>query len=359
MTFKFFRAPLDPDEREQRLMIKVAECKRGYPSVLFRDPYNGVLSALKEKRFAKSFMEVGGLEVEPWLLPAPEPKYVPLLTVECMVAFIDSDGCRDYALKVEEFVSQRVLPGVPVMIGVDHSLTGGCVRSLAHEYGDLALIVLDSHFDAIIPSVRCALIQYDLETNPESPFNPFDPYIYGRVDSYNADSFLYYLVHEGVIVPENLVVLGVSDYPPPHAFKIRDWRVQKYLELYRGFEDMGVKIVKREEVLKNFKVVKEVLEGLKADHFYLSVDLDVGSKSALRGARFNDYEGLDEQTIHRLVKAISRSVGDKLVGLDLMEIDVFNAGVETKNGKDRTYYIAAEIIQIISNEFSKVKNEIK
>jgi hypothetical protein len=89
------------------------------------------------------------------------------------------------------------------------------------------------------------------------------------VDSYNADSFLYYLVHESVIAPENLVVLGVSDHPPPHTFKIRDWSVQKYLELYRGFDDMGVKMVKKEEVLKNFKVIKEVLEELKADRFYL------------------------------------------------------------------------------------------
>jgi arginase family enzyme len=355
MTFKFFRAPLDPDEREQRLRIKVAECRQGYPNVLFKDPYDGVLRALKENCFMRNFMDIGGLEVEPWLLPAPEPKYIPLLTVECMVAFIDSDGCRDYALQAEDFINKRVLPGLPVMIGVDHSLSGGCVRSLAREYGDIALIVLDSHFDAIIPSVRCALIRYDLETNPESSFSPFDPYIYGRVDSYNADSFLYYLVHEGVIAPENLVVLGVSDHPPSHAFKIRDWRVQKYLELYRSFEEMGVKIVKKDEILKDFEVIKKILEKLKADYFYLSIDLDVGSKNALKGARFNDYEGLDERTICKLIEAISRNVRGKLVGLDLMEIDVFSAGAKTKSGKDRTYHIAAEIIQIISNECSKIK----
>ena len=348
MTLKFFRAPLDPDEREHRLNLKVAECKRGYPSLLFKDPYDGVLSALKERRLARSFTEAGGLEVEPWLLPAPEPKYIPLLTVECMVAFIDSDGCRDYASKVEDFVNKKVLPGVPVMIGVDHSLTGGCVRSLAREYGDLALVVLDSHFDAIIPSVRCGLIQYDLETNPESPFSPFDPYIYARVDSYNADSFLYYVVHEDVIAPENLVVLGVSDYPPPQAFEIRDWRVQKYLELYKGLEEMGVKIVKKEEILRDFKVVKEALEGLRADNFYLSIDLDVGSRNALNGARFNDYAGLYEHTIYDLVKAISKSVKGKLVGFDLMEMDVFNAGAKMGDSIDRTYQIAAKIIQIIS-----------
>jgi arginase family enzyme len=138
-----------------------------------------------------------------------------------MVAFIDSDGCREYAEKVESFLRETILPGIPIMLGVDHSLTGGCVKALTREYDsvNLALIILDSHFDAIIPSVRCGLIQYDVETNPISPFSPSDPYVKGRLDSYNADSFIYYLVKERVLPPENILVLGVSDYPPPQPLR--------------------------------------------------------------------------------------------------------------------------------------------
>jgi arginase family enzyme len=353
VRFRFFRAPLDPDEREQRLRLKVVKGMQGYPGLPFKDPYDGVLNALERNRFAKDFINIGGLKVEPWLLPAPEPKYLSLLTVEHMVAFIDSDGCRDYSLQAESFVSEKVLPDIPVMIGVDHSLTGGCVKSLIHEYGNLALIVVDSHFDTIIPSIRCGLIQYDLETNPESPFSLYDPYIYGRMDSYNADSFLYYLVYEGVIAPENLMILGVADYPPPYISKISDSRVQKYLELYKGFEDMGVKIVKKDDILKNFGIVKRELEQLNAEHFYLSIDLDIGSRVALNGVRFLDYEGLDKYTICRLIKIISRNIKGRLLGLDLMEIDIYGAGVEMESKKDKTYQIAAKTIQVITDEFEK------
>ena len=349
MEIKFFRAPLDPEEREPKLKLKTAKCRDGYAGIPFRDPYDGVLSVLR-RGFRKSFREVGGLEVEPWLVPAPEPKYISLLTVENMVAFIDSDGCRQYAEKLEGFLRGKVLPGIPVMVSVDHSLTGGCVKALAREYGSasLALIVLDSHFDAVIPSVRCGLIQYDLETNPSSPFSPSDPYIRGRLDSYNADSFLYYLVEEKVLPPENILVLGVSDYPPPHAFKIEDPRVKRYLALYTGLESLGVKIVRKERLRESWKVVREALNSLKAEYFYLSVDIDIGARAALQGARFLDYEGLRKEEIYTLIRLVKKRIeGGALAGLDLAETDIYSAGVGKNGEKDETYQVEAEILRLL------------
>ncbi|HID18921.1 TPA: hypothetical protein EYP27_05220 [Candidatus Bathyarchaeota archaeon] len=342
---KFFRAPLDPEEREHKLRLKVAKCREGYLGIPFKDPYDGILASLR----LKDFREAGGLEVEPWLLPAPEPKYISLLTVENMVAFIDSDGCREYAGKVESFLREVVLPGIPVMLGVDHSLTGGCVKALTREYGSagFVLIVLDSHFDAVIPSVRCGLIQYDMETNPNSPFSPSDPYIKGRLDSYNADSFIYYLVEERVLPPENILVLGVSDYPPPHAFESEDPRVKRYLELYTGLESLGVKIVRKER-LRNWEAVKEALNSLKAEYFYLSVDIDIGAKAAIQGARFLDYEGLRREEIYQLISLVKEKIkGRKLAGLDLTETDVYEAGVERNGKKDETYKVEAEILRLL------------
>jgi arginase family enzyme len=345
---KFFRAPLDPEEREHKLRLKAARCREGYLGIPFKDPYDGILSNLHGFPL-KAFREVGGLEVEPWLLPAPEPKYIPLLTVENMVAFIDSDGCREYAEKVESFLRETILPGIPIMLGVDHSLTGGCVKALTREYDsvNLALIILDSHFDAIIPSVRCGLIQYDVETNPISPFSPSDPYVKGRLDSYNADSFIYYLVKERVLPPENILVLGVSDYPPPHAFKAEDSRVKRYLELYTGLESLGIKIVRKER-LRNWEAVKEALNSLKAEYFYLSVDIDIGAKATLLGARFLDYEGLRKEEIYQLIGLVKgRIKGGKLAGLDLTETDIYEAGVERDGKKDETYKVEAEILRIL------------
>lgn len=344
LNAKFFGAPFDPDEREPKLALKIESCRKGYPGIPYLNPYEGVIYQLKRKLPPPLIQEASSLKVEPWLLPAPEPRYLPLLTVEQMVAFIDADGCREYAEKAAEHVRREVFPAVPAMVGVDHSLTGGCVKALTREHGGaLGLIVLDSHFDAIIPSIRCGLIQYDVETNPESPFSPTDPFIRGRLDSYNADSFIYYLVHEGIVAPENVVVLGVADYPPPHAFEIKDPRVQRYLDFYRSLENMGVKIVKREAAASRPETVVETLKKVHADVFYLSVDMDIGARAALTGARFLDYKGLKEDEIYQLVDVVLKTVKGKLVGFDLMEIDVYNAGTVKEGVADRTYHIAAEI----------------
>jgi hypothetical protein len=45
--------------------------------------------------------------------------------------------------------------------------------------------------------------------------------------------------------------------------------------------------------------------------------------------------------------AIGKGVEGRLVDLDLLEMDVFSAGAETKSGKDRLQ-IAAEMVQTIS-----------
>lgn len=347
-----FRAPLDPEEREPKLRLKIAKCREDYAGIPFRDPYDGILSVLRENPLFKSFKEAKGLEVEPWLLPAPDPKYLPLLTVENMVAFIDSDGCREYAGRLEALLKSEVLPALPVMLGVDHSLTGGCVKALTSQYdaSSLSLIVLDSHFDAITPSLRCGLIQYDLETNPDSPFDPSDPYIKGRIDSYNADSFLYYLVEEEVLPVENILVLGVSDYPPPHAFQIEDARVRSYLEHYKGLEESGVKVLSKERLRKDWDRVSEILASLKAEYFYVSVDIDVGSRRALEGARFLDYEGLGRGEIYRLAELLKRKIAGRLVGLDLMETDVFTAGAERNGRRDETYLVEAELLRILLSD---------
>jgi len=117
-----------------------------------------------------------------------------MLTVENFVSFVDSNGYLEYADQLMGLVGSR-FPETPVIFGVDHSLTGGAVRAAAGEYGgeNLRLVVFDSHFGFIIPSIRCGLIQYDLETNKETKFTADDPFIFNRPDSYNADSFLHFI----------------------------------------------------------------------------------------------------------------------------------------------------------------------
>lgn len=344
-AFCLLGCSLDPDEREHVINFKIKQAKLGYPGLLFKEPYDAIVHYLNETRLERYFKLMGKVPVEPWLLPAPELKYISLLTVENIVTFIDLNGCFEYAQTVYERLKNSVDVENPLiaLIGVDHSLTGGVLRFLSEIYGrdSLGLIVLDSHFDAILPSIRCGLIQYDIETNPNTPFDPLDPFIKNRLDSYNADSFLYYLIERGWIKAENVVVLGVSDYPPPSAFEIDDHRVERYIKHYVGLENKGVKIIKKDDVEENPSLVKNVLQSLDVDNIYISIDIDVGANNAILGARFLDYDGLSETNIYNVVTEVSKQLKHsfQLVGFDIMETDVFRASM------DNTYQIEINIIK--------------
>ncbi|MDI9643896.1 MAG: arginase family protein [Candidatus Verstraetearchaeota archaeon] len=337
MDLFFIDAPLDPDERESSLARKHKMMARGYADLVYRDPFDGM---------ANELTGVGSgtvrLEVEPWLLPTPPDSMSFMLTVENFVAFVDSNGCLEYARRAGELVRQN-LPRIPVIFGVDHSLTGGAVEAIAKEVGgeSLRLIIFDSHFDFILPTIRCGLIQYDLETNPATKFSKNDPFIFNRPDSYNADSFLYYLL--GRVPHENIYIVGVSDYPPREAEEIDDERVSRYVDFYKGIEASGVHVLTKEKILKKPREVRELLSSTALPYTYLSVDVDVCSNTSIRGARFLDYHGISHSDLYDLVASVRKSFAhSKLVGLDFMEFDVYSAGAVHAGKQDRTYPIMAE-----------------
>ncbi|MCQ5376870.1 MAG: arginase family protein [Candidatus Methanomethylicia archaeon] len=339
-SLQLFNGLIDPDERESKIRQKIEGMRNGYSQVRSRDPFYGVLS-----NFVGEF-KPNRLEVEEWLLPTPPPQMQFMLTVENFVTFIDSNGCLEYSKKIEEMV-ERAFPALPVMIGVDHSLSGGSIRATCREYGgeNIRLVLFDSHFDFILPTIRCGLIQYDVETNPESKFSKGDPYIFSRPDSYNADSFLYYLM--GSLPPENIYVIGVSDYPPKVAEEIDDRRVKDYVQFYKGIEEKGVHVVRREAIESGISEIKELLSSAKLPLTYVSIDIDVCANTSLKGARFQDYNGLDHHDLYSMCAALAKS-NSKLIGLDIMEFDVYSAGSRFMGKEDRTYQIAAEALRKFS-----------
>jgi len=341
MGFKILNGLLDPDEREAYIVRKIDACKQGYPKVPFRDPAQGMVRELQ-------LGEVFKAEVEPWLTPTPPPEMLFMLTVENFVTFMDSNGCLDYSNAMKEQVRNGVLPEVPVIFGVDHSLSGGAIEAIADEYGgeNLRLVVFDSHFDIIPPPIRCGLIQYDMETNPETKFTPNDPYIFNRQDSYNADSFLNFILKK--VPPENVFVVGISDYPPRDAEELEDERVRRYLEFYKGVNASGVHVIRKEDIRSDSAGVKLTLSKTDKPFTYVSVDVDICANTSLRGARFLDYHGLSHSDLYGLASALGGSLkSSRLVGIDFMEFDVYNAGALISGKADRTYQIMAEVFRRI------------
>lgn len=338
MNFKFLNGLLDPDERISYINRKIEACKENYRNVPFKDPAIGILNQL-----GKHFNLIKN-DVELWLTPTPPPEMIFMVTVENIVTFIDSNGCKDYADQLMENVYKNVIPEVPILIGVDHSLSGGAIRALCKEYGheNIRLIVFDSHTDFILPTIRCGLIHYDLENNPDTKFSPYDPYIYNRPDSYNADSFLSYISKE--LPPENIFLIGVSDHPSKAAEEINDERVKKYVEFYKDIEDSKVHIIKKDDIKKHFDNVCRIISNTSLPYTYISIDVDVCANVSIKGARFLDYLGISHNELYSLISCINKSKS-KIIGMDIMEFDVYNAGSNVLGKIDRTYEIMAEVLR--------------
>ncbi|HPR41951.1 MAG TPA: arginase family protein [Candidatus Methanofastidiosa archaeon] len=182
-----------------------------------------------------------------------------------------------------------------------------------------------------------------LENCPQPAICPVtgkdDPFIHARSDSFNADSFIYKLIDEKYILPENVIVVGVSDYPKEIS-KIDDKRISDFVDFYKSYEEMGLTIVTKEMINSNPRFFDP--SSLEVEKLHVSVDIDVGSRNAIYGARFTDFKGLPEKEIYSLIDNI-KSCDAKVVSSDINEIDVWKAGSKFFGKSDRTYEVATTI----------------
>lgn len=343
----FFGCLLDSDERYDALQEKLTSIDRGE---ILTDPYQAVLSRATREVDPGCWESKGLLPVPDWLHPFPSNSSRPLLTSSEIIAFIDRNGCRETADEVGRFIEREVFPHIPCLIAVDHCLTGAVYRRVEerHAPAETTLVVLDSHTDAIPLSILAPAIQYDAENNPESVHDPEDPLLYNRPDSYNSGSFLFDLLTEGVVLPRNLYILGISDYPPKQAFRLKDERIKRYVHFYSELKNAGVTLVPKEELISAPTRVRRILEAIKTPYVYISVDMDIGARNALQGVRFLDRRGLDEPQLFRVIGYLNEVLkrGVRLAGLDLTEFNPRQAG------QDRTYPLAAQIIRkLLSPDF--------
>ncbi|HMK36255.1 MAG TPA: arginase family protein [Desulfomonilaceae bacterium] len=292
------------------------------------------------------------IDVPPWLRPIPPRIARKDVTLDNFIYFIDGNGCLDFAQAAGKFAEESIFPNIPCMIAVDHSLTGGVFASLVSCYKpeDISLIVLDSHVDSLPASAMSGAIQYDIATNPNSVHDPHDPFLRNRADSYNASSFLHYLLEDSVIDPKNLYLIGVSDYPPKRAFRIKDDRINRYVSCYSSLRRNGVNILTKKDLsLGSAAVLSNLIRRVKTPYVYISIDMDIGARNALEGVRFQNYQGINESQMYKVAKCL-RELLDRdvsLAGMDVMEFNPRRAGCGENLGDDRTYRIAFNLIKTI------------
>ena len=318
-TLKIFGAALDPLSSPERLNLKLAYINftNKHPDVdKNSDPYDVMRKFLiKEMPSLNRNVWFGKLEIESWLTPKPKFEHIKLLNSETFSNFLRRNGCWDYALRVSNYVNKKILPSIPVMIGVDHSLTGGVIMGLSKYYKKLNVIVLDAHFDALQYQDVNPLSQLWLEGYCHSNRKP------KKITYYECGNFISYLIAKKIISPKNLWVLGIQDGI------LESWRAgsehkkgeRAQIEEYKSLVERGVHLISKTDLVCEKFFLK--LNG----PIYLSIDMDVGSLSSIYSARFMNCFGLtrDEfiKTLYNLSRAFRKS-GFPLVGLDIMETDI-------------------------------------
>jgi arginase family enzyme len=155
------------------------------------------------------------------------------------------------------------------------------------------------------------------------------------------------LLAEGILKHQNLYLIGVSDFPPKHAFRIKDPRIENYVNIFSELRRKGVTILTKNDFLVSPSKVKNILTRIKKPYVYISIDLDIGARNGIEGVRFLERQGLNERQIYRIVDSLRDLLtkGVRLAGIDLTEINPRKAGRNDAEGEDRTYRIAANIVK--------------
>jgi arginase family enzyme len=362
-----FGVPFDPTVSEEAFLIKLSylQAKMAGKIVLpdYLDPYDCLSKDLPPSLLGKTSL-AGRVQIPTWLQPKPTPADSSKVNLASFSKFVESGGCIKVAEKVYDFVVDKVFPRIPGMIGVDHSSTYGAVVSLKRKFpGEkLALIVLDSHFDAVPAGLRKGLFEYAKKakvpfiTFGQSLQENFNTSISMQIsgsDQLDAENFLLHILNRRIVDAENLVVIGISDYPSELIEKIDDPAVKNYVNFFRTLERAGVKIVPKSGLTRNGnseRLIEEALKGLTAKKVYVSMDIDLGALSCVYAARFLNLRGLSREHISNVFQSLSYYFPSELTlcGFDLMEIDVHKLGAEIDSlHKDQTLDISRMFLNFI------------
>lgn len=373
-----FGAALDYSSREEHVAskIKYLESLRGGQGALAlsRDPFDVIAPHLAN--LCNGIAKMGGkVDVPGWLRPCPALDDAERVGAKAFAALDREAILAEYAGRCRE-MALREAPLVPVMIGVDHALAAGVIQAAAkrHGPGGLAVLVLDSHFDALPPEVRArdwsadgaddGLAGISFDDGPDEDTDPaVDSIVFeaGDVDlefgsdlelveqpsdlSWSAEGpggdWLARLMEAGHVLPGNLFVAGVSDYP---SEAIGD---TEYGQTYLDLEMDGVTIyTKRKAYAPDFgRRLGRDLARTKARYLYVSVDADVGAGASLNAARFGDAAGLAEDHFMNIAHGVRDLIERErfaLAGLDISEVWVHRLGSsEGSNYADRTAELCA------------------
>lgn len=347
----FFGAALDALNDSQAIGIK-----RSYLETLsqadeprkdFRDPYAVFKRVAGQYVRQMGHRVLGRFKVESFLSPKPQLTDFELIRSETFDFFLRQDGFRTFAEMVMQFVELNVFPHRPVMIGVDHSLTGGVLMAISKKTRpqDLGVVIFDVHTDAVPFSLRRGMAEYAYEKGisrqKPTPSQDYEA-------CYTTGNFLLQLIDMGAILPGNVIIIGAGDVGDYFRGQ-EDERIREYVRHYQQLQERGVKVIGQSVLNGRDRVdLKTILNLMECSNLYISLDVDVSAQCDVLAARFIELKGtpmrIIEQIVGQLVGLISQE-RFMLVGFDIMEIDVHKIGARLSSGiQDRTTMLIRRMV---------------
>jgi arginase family enzyme len=345
---RLFGVALDPSDDPLSLEMKRAWMLREtaangerYPP---RDPYDSLVRECPELLTHLSIEPTGKFPVPSWLWPRPRPTDLPKVTAARIGDYYDSGHFERLIKRLRGFVEKRIFPARPLMLGIDHSASAAVISALSHHYGNdkISVVALDQHFDAIPQSVRLK----------ESAAARGALAGAAGGDHLCCGNFWSWLLKENAILPENLSLMGVADYPRAVGSSSLGGEFCRY---YLDFAKAGARFFPLDRFLRQEKEgLLEFLDGaLKTPLVYLSLDLDVASFKGVMAARYMDRPGITAGQLLRCAKELAGAIKRKkveLVGLDIMEFNQHFLGLAAEGGiKDQTMELAARYLETVLN----------
>ena len=359
---RVFGAALDATDFPLNVQTKLVYLNRvaqnALPEPNFLDPYEGLLLFSRILSNEK-YIKIGKLPVESWLTPKPMIEDFPLIDQENFQKFANDGLVKEYSNKLEDFIQKNILPDVPIMIGADHSLTGGALSALSKEYGaeNVLVVVFDAHYDGIPANIALNIAKY-MKDHPDEA-NPLVPELVSSVDensdikdNYTCASFLHYLMHDEIILPENLIVFGCQDYPDDEYRSIKDPRIVEFVDFFNSIEEKGVTFIPKMESTQMIEKLNSRLEKIDNPYIYISFDVDVGGLKEIIAARFRNAIGIEKSIIIKAAEVIKKKLDSKkceLIGLDMMEIEthLLNRDFPKSGRKDLTVEVVDDFLEVL------------
>ena len=348
-SIKSFGASVDASDDTHTLQLKHAAMDaqaNGIP-IAFSDPYDAIVHELTR---LDGVVEAGGrFDVPSWLHPIPRPSDRPKITKDAMAGHVANRGMLALCNQVKDFIHEAILPATPLMIGVDHSITGGVIAALSEKLGpeNLSVIICDQHFDGLPLSLRLdprfapsGLIDDDMSRPGVQEASD---------DEYCCGNFIKHLADSGTILFSNLFLIGVADYPGDQCPLA--WL--RFKENYLDYEKRGCHFFPQTAFGGDyFQRLKHFIDDqITTPYVYVSLDMDVGAYRCVHAARYMDTMGIDKKALMDVARIIAEGCRDGkycLAGMDAVEFNVHFLGLEYAPGKrDETLSVALDFFNML------------